>query len=82
MKESIEARKINLIKFILSIKSNETLNEIETFLNQKIIKISDFISETETEQISKKDFQNHIEKIRKDVEKGKYIEHSEILKEP
>ena len=82
MKINPELQKLNLINLIISLQDYEILNEIENLISVKTSNNSKFVVKTITEkELTEDEFQNHIYTIRNDVKNGKYIKHSEILKE-
>ena len=82
MKINAELQKLNLINIIISLQDYEVLSEIESFINVKTLNKSKLVQETITgDTLTVEEFQEHIYLIRNDVKNGKFINHSEILKE-
>ena len=82
MKINPELQKLNLINLIISLQDYEILNEIENLISVKTLNSSKFVIKTITgKELTEDEFQNHIYSIRNDVKNGKFIKHSEILKE-
>ncbi len=81
MKTNTELQKINLIRLIISLQDYEVLNEIENFISIKISNKPEDSYKTTGKYLTKEKFQEHIYSIQDEVKNGKFINHSEILKE-
>lgn len=82
MKTNTELQKINLIRLIISLHDYDVLKEIENFISIKASNKSEYSYKTTTgKYLTKEKFQKHIYSIQDEVRNGKFINHSEILKE-
>ncbi len=82
MTKTQELQKINLIKMIIALHDNKLLNDIENFINSKTNTDTKFAIRTISgKYLTENEYKNRIYTISDEVKNGKYIKHSELLKE-
>lgn len=79
---NLEVRKLEMIKLIVNMQNDKLLTDFEIYFKKKLSKNNKIIAFTVTgKPLTIKDYQENIYKLSDEAKSGKYIKHSEVLKE-